>query len=131
MRESGEIVKDGTTARSVENPSTKEVCTDLLTISEVCSRIPGARGNARVNPSTVTRWILNGCPSRGGHRIKLAAIRVGARWMVSPAALGAFFDSLTSSGTNCEVSPLEVRREQTRRRAASEQAERDLERRGA
>ena len=29
---------------------------DMLTISQVCHRYPGARGNARMNPSTVPRW---------------------------------------------------------------------------
>ena len=55
---------------------------DLLTVSQVCARLPGARGARRVAPSTVVRWILAGCPSRSGERIRLPAVRCGARWLV-------------------------------------------------
>ena len=48
---------------------------ELLTVSQVCSRIPGARGARHVTPSTVTRWILTGCPSLTGKRVKLVATR--------------------------------------------------------
>ena len=51
-----------------------------LTISQVCRRFPGARGARHVTPSTVTRWIVAGCPSRTGERVRLAATRVGGRW---------------------------------------------------
>lgn len=67
---------------------------DLLSIAQACRRIPGARGNARVNPSTVTRWIIQGCPARSGERVRLAATRVGGRWMVTEAALAEFFGAL-------------------------------------
>jgi hypothetical protein len=41
---------------------------DYLTVSQVCRRLPGARGARHVTPSTVTRWILLGCPARDGIR---------------------------------------------------------------
>src|SRR5262245_5954530 len=70
----------------------------LMTVAQVCRSIRGARGNDTLSPSTVTRWILSGCPSRGGERVTLAAVRVGGRWMVAPEALEAFFAALASTG---------------------------------
>lgn len=74
---------------------------DLLTVSQVCRRFPGARGAKHVTPSTVTRWILVGCPARNGTRVKLVATRCGARWLVRPADLDSFFAALKGdiSGT--------------------------------
>lgn len=81
----------------------------LLTISQVCRRLPGARGAEHVTPSTVTRWILHGCPARSGSRVKLAATRAGGRWLVQPADLDKFFAALADeSNTSCrnsEVNP--------------------------
>lgn len=68
----------------------------LLTISQVCHRFPGARGAAHVTPSTVTRWILLGCPARDGNRVKLAATRAGGRWLVNPTDLDTFFTALAA-----------------------------------
>lgn len=67
---------------------------EFLTVSEVCAKLPGCRGARRVCPSTVTRWILNGCPARSGVRVKLAATRCGIRWLVRPEDLDAFFAAL-------------------------------------
>ena len=65
-----------------------------LTVSQVCRRLPGARGAKNVTPSTVSRWILLGCPSRSGERVKLNATRAGSRWLIAPADLAAFFTAL-------------------------------------
>lgn len=65
----------------------------LLTVSQVCRRYPG-KGAASISPSTVTRWILRGCPARDGTRVKLTATRAGARWLIDPADLDAFFARL-------------------------------------
>jgi hypothetical protein len=74
---------------------------DLLTISQVAARLPGSRGARRVHPATITRWILAGCPARGGGRVKLVATRAGSRWLVREADLQAFFAALGAepSGT--------------------------------
>ena len=69
---------------------------DLLTISRICRSLPGARGSASVSPSTVTRWIVLGCPGRTGTRVRLRAVRAGGRWLVAPADLDAFFAALAA-----------------------------------
>jgi hypothetical protein len=38
----------------------------LLTVSQVSARLPGARGAKGVSPSTIARWITDGCPGRAG-----------------------------------------------------------------
>lgn len=72
------------------NPSGTTSVT-LLIISEVCARVPGARGARRLHPATVTRWILRGCPARNGISVRLTATRAGGRWLIRPADLNAFF----------------------------------------
>lgn len=105
--------------------------TMLLTVAQVCELLPGARGNKRVSPSTVTRWILKGCPSRSGVRVKLHAKRVGGRWLIAaPDDLDAFFEALAATDVAAQTTTPQSRTE-TQRRAASERAARELERRGA
>jgi hypothetical protein len=104
---------------------------ELLTVAQVCSRLPGARSNRRVSPSTVTRWVLNGCPSRGGVRIKLKATRAGGRWLIAPADLDSFFAALADTNSDEDVSTAPKARTDEQRRKASERAARELERRGA
>ena len=101
----------------------------LLTIAQVCRRIPGARGAARLNPSTVTRWILTGCPGRAGARIQLPATRVGGRWLIAPDALDAFFAALAATAVAPSNPP--PRTPPRREGDASARAARELERRGA
>ena len=104
--------------------------TKLLTIAQVCELLPGARGNKRVSPSTATRWILKGCPSRSGVRVKLKASRGGGRWLVAPDDLEAFFAALAATDVAAPP-PTPQSRTETQRHAASERAARELERRGA
>lgn len=68
-----------------------------LTVSQVCRAYPGCRGKPSLCPSTVTRWILRGCPSLNGERVKLHASRVGGRWLIAPSDLEAFFTALRST----------------------------------
>ena len=76
------------------------ISSDLLTLSEVSSLIPGRRGSRRLAPATITRWINAGCPARGGLRVRLAATRAGGRWLVSQAALDVFFQALAADPGN-------------------------------
>jgi len=48
----------------------------------------------QVNPSTILRWILRGLRAPNGHRVHLAASRLGRGWVTSRAALGRFADAL-------------------------------------
>lgn len=93
-----------------------------LTLSQVCSRLPGARGAHRVAPSTITRWILQGCPARGGGRVKLSAIRAGGRWLVSQAALDAFFAALAANESEPPASSPSARNKASEYAAAALQA---------
>ena len=90
---------------------------ELVTVGDVCARLPGSRGAKRVSPSSITRWIQKGCPARNGERVKLKATRAGGRWLIDPEDLKTFFDRLGAeppvSATNSPRVP-----------DASEQAER-------
>jgi hypothetical protein len=101
---------------------------ELLTVSQVCARLPGARGARNVTPSTVTRWILKGCPSLTGRRVKLSATRAGSRWLIRPVDLDAFFAAL--KGDIPDASPSKPANPTAARRRA-EAAGRELARRGA
>lgn len=82
---------------------------NYLTISRVCSQFPGRKGTGTISPSTVQRWILKGVPKRGSGgvqgRVRLGAIRVGHRWLVSPAALREFSEELTAEPPAATVPP--------------------------
>ena len=76
-----------------------------LTVSQVCRRYPGARGARHVTPSTVTRWILSGCPARDGTRVRLVAMRAGSRWLIAPAELDTFFARLAADPASIPTTP--------------------------
>lgn len=103
--------------------------TDYLTVSQVCRRLPGARGAEHVRPSTVTRWILSGCPARDGKRVRLPATRAGSRWLVRPDDLVAFFAALAAE--TAEPLPVPQQKKAEQRRRASQRAADELARRGA
>jgi hypothetical protein len=101
-----------------------------LTVSQVCRLFPGARGARHVTPSTVTRWILAGCPARNGHRVKLAATRCGSRWLIRPHDLDAFFAALGADPITTAQQPMPTR-SSTESQKASERAGLELVTRGA
>lgn len=95
-----------------------------LTLVQIAANIPGAR---RLSPSTITRWILQGCPIRdGSRRVKLAATRCGHRWLVYQTDLDAFFAALR--GDMASEAP---ERTPAARNHASEAASKQLEKMGA
>lgn len=99
-----------------------------VTVSQICKKYTGSRGAPHLNPSTVTRWILEGCKARDGNRIRLAATRVGSRWLVRPADLDTFFAALAAepaSGDSTDPTPTQP----SASRAAA--AAKELARRGA
>lgn len=104
-----------------------------LTLGQVAKRYPGKQGQSQLSPSTVSRWILTGCPGRSGTRVKLRATRGGGRWLIEESDLEAFFAALNdvaptaSSGTSAAVR-LDT---PAKRKQASDRAARELERRGA
>ena len=103
---------------------------ELLTVGQVCKRLPGARGNCRTSPATVTRWVIAGCPSVAGERVKLRATRAGGRWLIAEGDLQAFFSALAEPGPTTSPAAVAKRTSDQRGRAARAAA-RELERRGA
>jgi len=101
---------------------------DLLTVSQVCRRLPGARGATHITPSTVTRWILSGCAARNGSRVRLAATRAGSWWLIRQTDLDAFFAALAATEP---APPPPPTRPESQRLAASARAAAELKRRGA
>lgn len=97
------------------------------TIAQIARGIPGARGSSQVSPSTVFRWIREGCPSVTGERVKLRATRVGARWLVAESDLADFFAAL---GSPAATATTQTRTDKQRKQAA-ERAASELVRRGA
>lgn len=109
--------------------STDTTTPTMMTVAQVARSIPGRDGTKGIHPSAITRWVTTGIPARNGQRVKLAAIRVGGRWLIRPDALDAFFAALGSTEPSAPTKP--KRRTEAQRRRASEAAARELIRRGA
>lgn len=75
---------------------------DGLTLAAAGRMLPGHRGNKNVDPSTVFRWIVKGIRTFDGSVVKLEAVRIGGRWLTSPAAIDRFSAALTSSTDSTE-----------------------------
>jgi hypothetical protein len=115
---------------SAEAPPITQSSNDLpLTVSQICRRFPGARGAKHVTPSTVTRWILTGCPARDGTRVKLVATRCGSRWLIRPTDLDAFFAILAADPPTTATPARQ--RTQTQQHRAAERAGERLKKMGA
>jgi len=100
-----------------------------LTVSQVCRRFPGARGAKHVTPSTVTLWILAGCPDRSGIRVRLAATRCGSQWLIKPSDLDSFFTTLAADPTTHSTPP--THRSATQQQRTAENAGERLKKMGA
>lgn len=87
---------------------------------------PGRRGRP-VNISTLFRWITDGVRLPDGQRVRLEAIRLGARWLTSIPALERFAARQTPDLDAERPAPS---RTPTARTKASEQARRRLEKVG-
>lgn len=62
--------------------------------------VPGARGRATINSSTLFRWATRGVPAANGTRVRLEAARIGGRWATSVAAVHRFVATLTAASTS-------------------------------
>lgn len=58
-------------------------------------KLPPGRNGKRLHLSTLLRWVIDGVRTPDGARVRLEAIRVGARWLTSDAALQRFAERLT------------------------------------
>ncbi|MBI1900939.1 MAG: hypothetical protein HYS13_07485 [Planctomycetia bacterium] len=55
-----------------------------------------------ISPPTQWRWILKGVKAGNG-RVRLEAVRVGATWCSTPAALARFFEAQTAAALASSV----------------------------
>jgi hypothetical protein len=69
------------------------------TIADIAASIPSCRIDGTTHPATVTRWIMRGVALRNGSRLRLAATRTPAGWLVTDDALDAFLAALTTDRT--------------------------------
>ena len=101
---------------------------DTLTLTEACRLLPRGRNGSKPHLSTLLRWITTGAPAPDGRRVKLAAIRCGAKWVTSRAALREFTAALTPATSDAPSSP--PPRSPATRRRASERAAAELTKAG-
>lgn len=74
---------------------TEIIAGDALGLGAAARKIPSHRGDGRVNPSTIWRWIVSGSKAADGRVVRLEAARVGGRWLTSSMALARFWNALT------------------------------------
>jgi hypothetical protein len=104
--------------------------TDLLAehtmgFAAAARQLPRLRGGRPVHPSTLTRWATAGISAADGRVVRLEAVRVASRWVTSSEALSRFIADLTAAPG------VELVRTPAARRRASEDAARELARKGA
>jgi hypothetical protein len=90
---------------------------DLRPVSGIT--IPG-RGNERVHPASVARWITIGVGTPNGERVKLRAVRIGRRWMTTDAWIADFIAAMTAA--SIPESDASIRSPAERSRASSRAA---------
>jgi hypothetical protein len=101
---------------------------DLLTLPEAAALVPSARA-PRTAKTTLMRWVRDGVRLPDGTRLRLKALRVGAKWCVTRTWLTQFFDALTAARQ--PGVPLPMPRSPRKRDAAVRRAEKRLEEIGA
>jgi hypothetical protein len=95
--------------------------------SEELIRLEEAAQICRTHFSTVYRWVLKGVPGSSGSRVRLEALRLGAKWVTTRSALQRFAEATTPRPPAESVS---LPRATAKRRADSERAEKELEKLG-
>ncbi|QDU22110.1 hypothetical protein [Urbifossiella limnaea] len=60
-------------------------------------QIPGHRRNSRPHPSTLIRWASVGVKLPDGARLRLRAVRLGAKWVTRDDWFAEFVESLTNA----------------------------------
>lgn len=98
----------------------------FVSLAAAAKLFPGERPGESISPSTVYRWGTKGLPLPDGRVVRLAILRVGRKWVTTPAALAAFIEDQQPSHDE----PLPVPRTPAQRRRASEAAARELDNSG-
>lgn len=101
-----------------------------LSLAAAGRLFPGHRGGPAVDPSTVFRWVTKGTTA-GGRKVKLEAVRAGARWLTSRDAIARFVAALTDAAAPVAKTTAPVIRTPATRRRTAEKAAAALEAMGA
>jgi Protein of unknown function (DUF1580) len=94
----------------------------LITLAEAAAHFPGARGAARVNPSTLFRWCKKGTRASDGRVVRLEFVRAGCRLLTSKPALSRYLAALSTACTS-GIPVTAVRTPAERARRAAEAAD--------
>jgi hypothetical protein len=87
--------------------------------------LPSLRNGRPVHPSSLMRWARTGVRTTDGRVVRLEAIRLASRWVTSTEAIARFVARLTAAPA------VELARTPAARRRASDEAARELARKGA
>ena len=83
------------------------------------------RGGKAVHPATLTRWIQTGVRLPDGTRLRLRALRAGAKWATRPDWLAEFLEATTAAHLPAEPAPPPRSPAARRRSSAAAAAELD------
>jgi hypothetical protein len=100
---------------------------DTLTLNALCRILPPRDNGHRPNPKTVLRWITKGVNAPDGQVIRLAAVRVGSKWITTRRAAQEFIAALTAAALGDEVAAGPPPRSAGQRRRDHERALAELE----
>lgn len=96
-----------------------------ISLAEATRYLPKGRGGKKLHVTTLHRWCSIGVQASDGSRVILETIRIGGARCTSIEAIQRFCERLTGNH-DALVAP----RTTTKRRRASERAERELARAG-
>ena len=95
-----------------------------LSLAQAARRFPPFRNNKPIAPSTVFRWISSGVRLPGGTRIRLEAVRLGGRYLVSEESIVRFIQAQTP---NFDAAPTTLPRTLSQCEKDAECAAKELE----
>src|SRR5262249_16515690 len=98
-----------------------------LTLAQACRHVPPGRGGSRTHISTLLRWLLTGARAPAGRPRRGGPPRRGGRWVPSREALQRFAGALPP---RLASEPAPAPRSPAKRRRESDQAARELAKRG-
>lgn len=105
---------------------TETVPQHLRALREFCDRVPGHRRNSRTHLSTLIRWATRGVKTPDGNRVRLRAVRAGAKWLTTDEWFALFLDALTTASQPSDEPHLAPVRTPAARDRASVQSDQKL-----
>ena len=96
------------------------VTAQLRALSDYCDKIPGHRKGSRTHISTLIRWATKGVKTPAGARVKLRAVRAGAKWLCCDEWFAAFISALTQANLPDDTDGAPIRSPFERNKAAEE-----------